>query len=312
MEVFVRHYAAISRNPVHAFLPNDFAGLRVRPFPPAFYQRVSGTARERPTVNTIRLEQTNVIATIERDVGYLTLNNPDALNALSPDTLRSICDCANWISQQEAMRVCIVRGLGRAFCAGADLPEYLKLSGLDLVHAVDLGRLAAEAIEKIPVISICEIQGWCVGGGIVLASSCDLRIAESNASFQIPEVDIGLPLAWSGVPRLLREIGPARAKELIVTGRRFDADEAERIGFLNKVTSLEKMSDEVRKIASEVAKKPSPAVVTTKAHVNSLLNEMVSTRESWRDAHGLVSCLLDPESVTARDEYAKTKTPRNS
>ncbi len=250
--------------------------------------------------------QPQVSAKVEGDVGYLTLNRQNVLNALSPSMLESICEGALWLSKQREMRVCIVNALGRAFSAGADLPEFTSLTGSELVRAVDLGRNAAEAVEAIPVITICAIQGWCVGGGLVIAAACDLRVAEHDACFSIPEINIGIPLAWSGVPRLLREIGPARAKELIATGRRFDALEAERIGFLNKTVSHESLGDHVLELAKQIARKPIVASKATKAHVNELLEEMVSTRGSWRDAGALASALLDSESVQARDAYAQS------
>lgn len=110
-------------------------------------------------------------------------------------------------------------------------------------------------MERMRAVSIAAIHGWCVGGGMVLAAACDLRVASDHARFSIPEVDLGLPLAWGGVPRLVREIGPARAKELIMTCRAFDAAEAAAIGFVNRVVPAADLVEEVDAPARSLAAK---------------------------------------------------------
>ena len=99
----------------------------------------------------------------------------------------------------------------------------------------DTGRLMAEALERTSPVLIAALHGHVVGGGLVISSACDLRIATTDVSFSIPEVDLGIPLAWGGIPRLVREIGPALTKELVMTCRPFGASEAMNAGFLNRV-----------------------------------------------------------------------------
>ncbi len=156
-------------------------------------------------------------------------------------------------------------------------------------------------------VTIAAIQGWCVGGGLVLAAACDLRLAADSAKFSIPEVDLGIPLAWGGIPRLVREIGPARTKELVMTCRPFEAAEAHAIGFLNRVvpeSSLPQVADE---LADSLAAKASHALLSTKRHVNAVSEQMLGTARSWADADGLVVGLVDAEGVAAREAYLKGK-----
>jgi enoyl-CoA hydratase/carnithine racemase len=161
----------------------------------------------------------------------------------------------------------------------------------------------ADALEGMRALSIAAIHGWCVGGGLVLAAACDLRIASETARFSIPEVDLGIPLAWGGIPRLVREIGPALTKELVLSCRPFDAAEAKAAGFLNRVVPEDALDGEVEGLARALAEKASLALFATKRHVNAVTRQMVGTDRSWSDADGLVTALQDPECTEARKRY---------
>ena len=170
-------------------------------------------------------------------------------------------------------------------------------------EAADRGREMAEALENMRAITIASIQGWCVGGGLVLAAACDLRVAAEDARFSIPEVDLGIPLAWGGIPRLVREIGPALTKELVLTCRPFDAAEAKAAGFLNRSVPAEELDNSVLELARSLASKASHALFSTKRHVNAVTDQMVGTMRSWSDADGLVTAFNDAECTTARRDY---------
>ena len=163
----------------------------------------------------------------------------------------------------------------------------------------------AEAIEGMRAVTVARIQGWCVGGGLVLAAACDLRVAGASARFSIPEIDLGVPLAWGGIPRLVREIGPALTKELVITCREFSPQEAQAAGFLNRVVTDGELDAVVQALAAQVAAKPAMPVIATKRHVNAVTAQMVGTARAWSDADGLVGGLLDPECGAARQDYIK-------
>jgi enoyl-CoA hydratase/carnithine racemase len=232
-----------------------------------------------------------LLAEADGPVGRLTLNRPGKLNPLSTATLTELASAARWFDEQPGVKVVIVSGAGRAFSAGADLASFGAAQEVSTREAADRGREMAEAIERMRALSIAAIQGWCVGGGLVLAAACDLRIAAEDARFSIPEVDLGIPLAWGGIPRLVREIGPALTKELVLTCRPFDAAEAKAAGFLNRLVPSEDLE----------------ASVSTKRHVNAVTEQMVGTMRSWSDADGLVTAFADPECAAARRAYLKAR-----
>src|SRR5579862_2465680 len=169
---------------------------------------------------------------LDAPVARITLARPERLNALNPQALAELVTAADQIAAVDGLKVVVVDGTGRAFCAGYDLDA---VDGAPDARRVDLGRQMAEAISAIPALTIAAIHGHCVGGGLVLAAACDLRVAADTTRFAIPEVDLGIPLAWGGIPRLVRELGPALTKELVLTCRPFSAAEAQAAGFLNHV-----------------------------------------------------------------------------
>jgi enoyl-CoA hydratase/carnithine racemase len=241
-------------------------------------------------------------------IGAIWLNRPGTLNALSLATLEELARAARDFNQTPEVRVVVVGGRGRAFSAGADLRGFPQPGEAGVHAAADAGRLMADALEDMTAVTIARIQGWCVGGGLVLAAACDLRIAESGARFSIPEIDLGIPLAWGGIPRLVREIGPALTRELVITCRPFDALEARNAGFLNRVVEPGELDHVVAQLASEIAAKPAAPVTATKRHVAAVTAGMVGTRNAWSDADSLVAALQDPACTAAREAYMRTRS----
>ncbi len=241
-------------------------------------------------------------------LGRLVLDRPEKLNPLSTETLGELALAAHWFDEQPDVKVVLVEGAGRAFSAGADLSTFQGPQEGSTRDAADRGRVMAEALEGMRALTIAKIHGWCVGGGLVLAAACDLRIAAEEARFSIPEVDLGIPLAWGGIPRLVREIGPALTKELVLTCRPFDAEEARAAGFLNRVVPAAQLDDEALTLARTLASKPAHALVSTKRHVNAVTDQMVGTMRSWSDADGLVTAFSDPECAAARRDYLRARS----
>ena len=237
-------------------------------------------------------------------VGELLLDTPAKLNPLSTDTLRSIESAARWFDTHDDLRVVVVRGAGRVFSAGAALSAFADgVRQDDPRHDSDSGWRMARAMDEMRAVTVAQIHGWCVGGGLVVAGVCDLRLAADDARFSIPEIDLGIPLAWGGIPRLVREIGPAATKELVMTCRPFTADEALRLGFLNRVVPLADLGAAVTELVETLAAKPKLALLSTKTHVNAVTESMVSTGRSWSDADCLLAGLRDPEGKASAVAY---------
>jgi enoyl-CoA hydratase/carnithine racemase len=242
-------------------------------------------------------------------LGEICLNRPEKLNPLSAKALEELAAAARYFDEQRDVKVVVVRGAGRAFSAGADLASFGKQpGGLSTRDLAELGRAMADALEAMRALSIAAIQGWCVGGGLVLAAACDLRIAAEGTRFSIPEVDLGIPLAWGGIPRLVREIGPTRTKELVLTCRVFGAEEAHAIGFLNEIVPADELDSRAQALAETLARKASHAIFSTKRHVNAVTDQMVGTMRSWADADGLVTAFGDAEGAEVRREYLRSRS----
>jgi enoyl-CoA hydratase/carnithine racemase len=246
----------------------------------------------------------------EGPIGELCLQRASKLNSLSVQTLREIAEAARHFDAQREIKVVVVRGAGRAFCAGADLESFSGPQDFSTRDIAEFGREMADSLEAMRALTIASIQGWCVGGGFVLAAACDLRLASESARFSIPEVDLGIPLAWGGIPRMVREVGPAITKELVLTCRPFDAEEARSLGFLNRIVPEDQLDGAVNEMATALSKKASHALFSTKRHVNAVTDQMVGTMRSWSDADGLVTAFGDKECGEARRAYLASQSKK--
>lgn len=245
----------------------------------------------------------------DRRRGEIVLDRGDELNPLSTQTLLDLARAAAWFDTQKEIRVVVVSGEGRAFSAGADLRTFSADGFGDIPpeEAADAGRQMADALEAMTAVTIARIHGHCVGGGIVLAAACDLRVAAAGTRFAIPEVDLGIPLAWGGINRLVREIGPTRTKELVMTCRPFFADEALAIGFCNRVVPEQDLDSAVAELANLIEQKPVYAVSTTKRSVNEVTAEMFSMAGAAGDAGRLLTGLADPEGQASAQAYLRNR-----
>ncbi|MEO8450111.1 MAG: enoyl-CoA hydratase/isomerase family protein, partial [Gemmatimonadota bacterium] len=182
---------------------------------------------------------------VERDgpIAYVWLSREKARNALNQPMLEEITAGFEWLATQYDVRVVILGGRGPTFCAGADrkdAPGVARMSAVDVPlrerhWLARLGDRALDAIERLDAVTIARIHGHAIGGGVLLAVACDFRIAAEGTSFFFPEVELASPLDWRGIPRMTREIGFARAREMVMMGAQVDAATAERYGLLNRV-----------------------------------------------------------------------------
>jgi enoyl-CoA hydratase/carnithine racemase len=258
----------------------------------------------------MELETLNVEA--RGDLGFITLNRPNRLNAIGAAMLADLIAAARWFDAHLEVRVVILRGAGHCFSAGADLRDPPSAAGGDDPWQVrretgQRGLRMVSAIEQMRAVTIAQVHGYAVGGALLLMTACDLRVAADDAVFFIPEVELGIPLAWGGIPRLVREIGPALTKELVMTCRRFSTAEAKAAGLLNRVVPLDRLGAEAKELAEQLLAMPAGPVVATKDHVNAVVNAMASGLTASSDGDTLLGALNDPAGVEARERYmAKT------
>jgi enoyl-CoA hydratase/carnithine racemase len=241
---------------------------------------------------------------VDGPIGHLELNRPDRLNALSRQHLVELAEAARWFDSQRQVKVVGVSGAGRSFCAGFDLDDFARPDpDLPMREVADLGRIMAEAITAMRAVTVVGVHGRCVGGGVVLVASCDIRLAAADALFSIPEVELGIPLAWAGIPRLVREIGPAMTKELVLTCRPFSPAEAAAMGFVNRVVPASELAGELADVLGVLAERSTLTLTATKGHVNAVAEEVASTANGRRDGDILASALHDEESRAAGRTY---------
>lgn len=175
----------------------------------------------------------------QADIAIIKINRPEALNALNTDVILELSRTIDIVGVDDGIKAVIITGVGeRSFCAGADISYMVNITPIMAEKYASAAQDVLNKIEKLEKPVIAAINGFALGGGCELAMVCDIRIASSNAKLGQPEVTIGIPPGWGGTQRLLRIVGPSKAKELIFTGKTLSAEEAEQIGLVNKVISL--------------------------------------------------------------------------
>jgi 3-hydroxypropionyl-coenzyme A dehydratase len=176
---------------------------------------------------------------LQNDIAILKINRPEALNAMNLDVISELTRAIDLISVDQGIKVLIITGSGeRSFCAGADISYMVNIDSVAAEKYASSAQSMLNKIEKMEKPVIAAINGFALGGGCELALVCDLRIASENAKIGQPEVTIGIPPGWGGSQRLWRIIGPAKAKELIFTGKMISAREANEIGLVNHLVSI--------------------------------------------------------------------------
>ena len=203
-------------------------------------------------------------------VGILTINRPKALNALNWDTLRDLGNFVENDLPKQELRALIITGSGdKAFVAGADIAQMSEMSSSEFKEYVDYAHKVYGLIEDNPCPSIAAVNGYALGGGCELALACDIRIASEKAKLGFPEVKLGIFPGWGGSQRITRIMGNGKAKELIYTGEMVSAEEALRIGLVERVVPHEVIMNEARKLAESIAKRAPLAVSAAKKAINT-------------------------------------------
>ena len=212
------------------------------------------------------------------DIAILRINRPEALNAMNLDVISELSKMIDIIAADESIKAVVITGAGeRSFCAGADISYMVNI---DPMQAEKYATSAQDVINKVDRLEkpvIAAVNGFALGGGCELAMACDIRIASSNAKIGQPEVTIGIPPGWGGTQRLMRLVGPAKAKELIFTGKMITADEAYQMGLVNTVINLgsdDKIPPEAPK--GDAAKEKERASEIAKTLNRKLMDESIA------------------------------------
>ena len=209
----------------------------------------------------------NIKSTNQDRVGIVTLDRPDALNALSDDLMRELADALTEFNTNDEIGAIIITGSSKAFAAGADIKGMVNRTYMDAYLGEFIGRhWHGVATCRKPIIA--AVAGYALGGGCELAMMCDFIIAAETAKFGQPEIKLGIIPGAGGTQRLTRFVGKAKAMEMCLTGRMMDANEAERSGLVSRVVPADSLLDEAMKTATTIATLSRPSVSMAKEAVN--------------------------------------------
>ncbi|MDR3499221.1 MAG: enoyl-CoA hydratase [Parvibaculum sp.] len=212
-----------------------------------------------------------MIARKDGAIGWMIFNNPDRLNAVSLDMWEAVPKIVADFEADPEIRVIVLTGAGgKAFVAGADISQFeaQRADPASVVTYENATTIAFETIARADRPTIAMIDGYCIGGGLGIALSCDLRFASEGSTFGIPAAKLGLAYAASGTRRLVDVVGPAYAKEIFFTARRFTHDEALSMGLINRVFAREALESETRATCATIAENAPLTVMTAKRIVD--------------------------------------------
>jgi len=252
----------------------------------------------------------NLLIAIADGIAVVTINRPQALNALNEQTLRELQGAFAALADDDAVRVIILTGSGdKAFVAGADIAAMQSLSPLEARRFAKLGHAVMRGIEACPKPVIAAVNGFALGGGCELALSCDIRLAAENARFGQPEVNLGIIPGFGGTQRLSRLVGKGLALELILSGDMIDAPEAHRIGLANKVVARGELLETAKALAARIAGKGPYAIRLAKEAVGNGL-EMDLDRANQYEAELFTLCFASPDQKEGMQAFLDKRPAR--
>jgi enoyl-CoA hydratase len=250
----------------------------------------------------------NLLFKKEKNIGILSINRPDALNALSSEVLHELDQAIDIIDKDEEIHIVILTGEGRAFVAGADIKEMKDMDVFQAREFADCGLNVFRKIELMEKPIIAAVNGFALGGGCELSMCCDIRIASEKAKFGQPEVGLGIIPGFAGTQRLSRLVGMGRAKELIFTTDMINAEEAYRIGLVNKVVSADQLMEEALNMANKIVGKGQIAVRFAKTSINRGMETDIETGMAIeRDLFGL--CFSTEDQKEGMEAFLEKRNP---
>lgn len=260
---------------------------------------------------TVALKTEKLVASVdEQGIGWLTFNNPERRNAISLEMWAGLEDVLSAFQADDAVRVVVLQGAGgKAFASGADISEFdQKRANADqrreYGEVAERGRAWLGRLDK-PLVAM--IQGFCIGGGLAVALSADVRIASSHSTFGIPAAKLGLGYEYAGVAALARLVGPSAARDILFSARFFDAEEALRMRLVNIVVPEAELEARVRDYAATLARNAPLTIRAAKAAVNTF--ERYSRTEASAVAELVDACFDSADYAEGRRAFMEKRPP---
>jgi enoyl-CoA hydratase/carnithine racemase len=266
-------------------------------------ERVAGAAVDTGTER--------MIARKDGAIGWLIFNNPARRNAVSVDMWAAIPKALAAFEADPAIRVIVLAGAGdKAFVSGADISQFENMRANpednEEYKAVSGGGQAA--ISRLTKPSIAMIKGFCIGGGLAVALSCDLRIAAEGSRFAIPAAKLGLGYNYAGLATLASIVGPAYAREIMFTARQFTGDEALRMGLINRLVPLADLEKTIRDYAGMIGANAPLTVKAAKMAVNEFVKD-ASRRDIAKVEAAVDACFASADYAEGRKAFMEKRTP---
>lgn len=242
-------------------------------------------------------------------VAILTLNRPEALNALSPEMLDALDALLDEMAGDPDVRALVVTGAGeKAFCAGADIGHMRTASPVEAQRYARRGHALTRRVADLPTPVVAAVNGYALGGGCELALACDIRLAADTARFGQPEITLGVIPGWGGTQRLARATSPGFAKELILTGRPVKVDEALRVGLVNHVHPAAELLDAAVAMGEVLASRPAWTLAAAKAVCNLSIEGDLDAHLA-READVFALSFATPEQREGMDAFFEKRAP---
>ena len=254
-------------------------------------------------------EMTHIKCTKEGDLLRLQLNRPAVLNALAPETLVELDRILGEIHGDTTIRVVEISGAGRGFSAGFDVGAFGKMlqGGFppreEVEKAAEIGERVIDGLRSLPQVTVASVHGFVIGGGFLLMSACDFRVVSQNTIFSIPEIDIGFPLSWGGVPLVAQVLGTEMARDVIMSARKFTAEEVYSRGAIHRLVEESERLVTVSELIDQLMLKPALPLRQTKEQFLGINGKKIPS-----DAQLFADAALDPGFFPAVMNYmAKMK-----
>jgi len=233
---------------------------------------------------------------LSEGIALITLSRPEVLNALNSDVFAVLNDALDQLGKHRDLKVIVITGEGKSFVAGADIAEMADMTYSQACCFTKIGKKTFERLEKFAVPVIAAVNGFALGGGCELAIACDFRIAAKSARFGQPEMNLGLIPGYAGTQRLSRLIGLGNALYMILTAEMINAEDAFKMGLVQKVVEDEKLMEETMKIARKIASNGSSAVNKAKEIIRKGLEKDFKS-----------GCKMESEAFAKLFDYPSTK-----
>jgi enoyl-CoA hydratase/carnithine racemase len=254
--------------------------------------------------------------TISHDgaLAIVTINRPEQKNAMSLDVLDKLCEVAANFQKRSDVSAVILTGAAGCFSAGVDLSdprmaEVLTAPLAEKRKLMEYGPRMCRLWEEMDPITICAIEGFCVGGGVSLACACDFRVMAESAFMRVPEIGLAMNMSWATIPRLVHLVGPARTKEIVLFGERVYAKDAYAWGFAQRICPDNKAMDEAGKIADKILALPPLPAAMTKQTVNAVTSAL-DRSTAHMDVDQFVLTLLSEDFKEGIEAYLQKRKPK--